>query len=235
MSRTGDTSQAERRQIQKNPPEILITTPESLNILVTSAGGQRLLGGLRTVILDEIHAVFGSKRGVHLMSAVERLVPLSGEFQRVALSATVHPKELIARWVGGHRIERTPSDRIHHPRTVTTIAATTPKAYDIGVSLPVAEPGASRDPDSLWAELTRRLKRTVREQPIHSDLRQQQAGGGEGGQIPQRGRADSARLLPPRSPVQGDQGGCGRATQGGPVEGHRGHQLPRAGYRHRCH
>ena len=163
MSRTGDTSQAERRKIQKNPPEILITTPESLNILVTSAGGRRLLDGLRTVILDEIHAVFGSKRGVHLMSAVERLVPLSGEFQRVALSATVHPKELIARWVGGHRIEGAPSERIHHPRPVTTIAATTPKAYDIGVSLPVAEPGASRDPDSLWAELTRRLKRTVRD------------------------------------------------------------------------
>ena len=162
MSRTGDTSQAERRQIQKSPPEILITTPETLNIMVTSAGGQRLLGGLRTVILDEIHAVFGSKRGVLLMSAVERLVPLSGELQRIALSATVHPREMVARWVGGHVIEPSSSGSLLRPRPVTTVAAATPKTYDIGVSIPLADPGASRDPDSLWAELTRRLKRTVR-------------------------------------------------------------------------
>ena len=161
MSRTGDTSPADRRRIQKDPPEILITTPESLNILLTSASGQRLLTGIRTVILDEVHAVVGSKRGVHLMSGVERLTDSSGEFQRIALSATVNPHDRVARWVGGYRIKQGAGGAIHHPRPVKTVVAESTKKYELDVALPLAESGASRDSESLWADLTIQLKRSV--------------------------------------------------------------------------
>jgi ATP-dependent Lhr-like helicase len=162
LSRTGDTPQAERRTIAKSPPEILITTPESLNILLSSASGRTLLRGLRSVILDEVHAVVDSKRGVHLMTAVERLTALSGEPQRIALSATVNPLDVVARWVGGAIVERTAGGAVYHPRRVQVVAAGTPKRYELDVALPLAEPGASRDPDTLWAELSAQLKRTVR-------------------------------------------------------------------------
>ncbi|MHC4958628.1 MAG: DEAD/DEAH box helicase [Planctomycetota bacterium] len=99
--RSGDTPQSERRQMLRRPPEILVTTPESLNLLLSSHGGRSILTGVRSVILDEIHAVAGGKRGAYLMSAVERLTDLSGEFQRVSLSATVHPLESVAQLVGG--------------------------------------------------------------------------------------------------------------------------------------
>ena len=76
--RTGDTPQRERQAMKRHPPDVLITTPESLNILLTSKGGRSLLMNLETVILDEIHAVAAGKRGTHLITAVDRLVPLSG-------------------------------------------------------------------------------------------------------------------------------------------------------------
>ncbi|HSL82393.1 MAG TPA: DEAD/DEAH box helicase, partial [Thermoanaerobaculia bacterium] len=101
LVRSGDTPADERRKMVRRPPEILITTPESLNILLTSQGGRAILGAIETVILDEIHAVAGTKRGTHLITAVERLVPLSGEFQRIALSATVRPLSTVADFVGG--------------------------------------------------------------------------------------------------------------------------------------
>ena len=90
-TRSGDTDQETRRRMLRHPPEILITTPESLNLLLSSLGGQSLLYHIDTLILDEIHSVVDAKRGVFLMAAVERLVPMSGEFQRIALSATIHP------------------------------------------------------------------------------------------------------------------------------------------------
>ncbi|MHC4848381.1 MAG: DEAD/DEAH box helicase, partial [Planctomycetota bacterium] len=99
--RSGDTDAAERRRQLKKPPEILVTTPESLNLLLSSHGGRSILHGVRCVILDEIHAVADSKRGTYLMTAVERLTELSGEFQRLALSATVKPLERMAQFVGG--------------------------------------------------------------------------------------------------------------------------------------
>ncbi len=101
LTRSGDTPAEERRQMLRRPPEILITTPESLNILLSSRSGQAMLLGIATVILDEIHAVVGTKRGTHLITAVERLVRLSGEFQRIALSATVKPLSTVAEFVGG--------------------------------------------------------------------------------------------------------------------------------------
>jgi ATP-dependent Lhr-like helicase len=101
MTRSGDTPADERRAILRQPPEILITTPESLNLMLTGSQSRQIFRGLRTLILDEIHALATSKRGTHMMSAVERLVLCAGEFQRVALSATARPAERIAAWMAG--------------------------------------------------------------------------------------------------------------------------------------
>ena len=99
-TRSGDSSSSDRQKMMRRPPEILITTPESLNILLTSGGAEKILTGLSAVILDEIHAVAADKRGVHLTSAVERLTLISGEFQRIGLFATVHPLPLVASLLG---------------------------------------------------------------------------------------------------------------------------------------
>ena len=100
-TRSGDTTPSERRRLLKTPPEILVTTPESLNLMLTTAAGRNALMGVETMILDEVHALAGNRRGVLLMTAAERLVELAGEVQRIALSATVRPAEAIADWVGG--------------------------------------------------------------------------------------------------------------------------------------
>jgi ATP-dependent helicase Lhr and Lhr-like helicase len=101
--RTGDTPQKERQAMLKAPPDILITTPESLFLLLTSRG-REILGSVETLILDEVHAVAGTKRGAHLALSVERLVRLlDREVQRVALSATQRPLEEIGRFVSGGR------------------------------------------------------------------------------------------------------------------------------------
>jgi ATP-dependent Lhr-like helicase len=105
LTRSGDTPASERRRMLRSPPEILITTPESLNLILSSPNSRMMLDGLAAVILDEIHAVAGSKRGTHLVSAVERIVRLAGEFQRIALSATVKPLAAVADFVGGWTVE----------------------------------------------------------------------------------------------------------------------------------
>src|SRR5207253_8412266 len=104
--RTGDTSQKERQALLRHPPDILITTPESLFLLLTSRA-RETLGSIETLILDEVHAVAGTKRGAHLALSVERLERLVGApFQRVGLSATQRPLEEIGRFgSGGRRIQ----------------------------------------------------------------------------------------------------------------------------------
>ena len=100
--RTGDTPQAERERQRRTPPHILVTTPESLYILLTSKSGRAMLGDVRTVIVDEIHALAGSKRGAHLMLSLERLAALTGRpVQRIGLSATQKPIERIADYLTG--------------------------------------------------------------------------------------------------------------------------------------
>ena len=101
--RTGDTPQSERQKMAKKPPHILITTPESLYILLTSASGRRGLSNVNTLILDEIHAVADDKRGSHLSLSVERLCALSERpVVRIGLSATQRPIEEIARLLVGN-------------------------------------------------------------------------------------------------------------------------------------
>src|SRR5438046_1547714 len=102
--RTGDTPQHERARSAKRPPHIVVTTPESLYILLGSESGRRMLASTRTVIVDEIHAMVGSKRGVHLALSLERLASLAGRrLTRVGLSATQKPVEEVARFLVGRR------------------------------------------------------------------------------------------------------------------------------------
>ena len=101
--RTGDTPQKERRELQKEPPDILITTPESLYLMLTSQARESLRG-VETLIVDEVHAIAGSKRGAHLALSVERLQALAeSPIQRIGLSATQRPIEEIGRFVSGGR------------------------------------------------------------------------------------------------------------------------------------
>ena len=106
LVRTGDTKASERAAMVKRPPHILVTTPESLYILLTSAGGRKMLETVRTVIVDEIHAVARDRRGAHLALSLERLDALvtaraPSRPARIGLSATQRPIEEMARFLIG--------------------------------------------------------------------------------------------------------------------------------------
>ena len=102
--RTGDTSAAQRQALIKKPPHILVTTPESLYLLLTSESGRRMLSTVRTLIVDEIHAVVDDRRGAHLALSIERLAALTHRpLQRIGLSATQKPIEEVARFLVGTR------------------------------------------------------------------------------------------------------------------------------------
>jgi len=149
MTRSGDTSQSDRRRMIRHPPEILITTPESLNLILSSKNGRGILAGIKTVILDEIHAVVGDKRGTHLITAVDRIVRLSGEFQRVALSATVRPLENVAEFTGGFKIKGESPEPKYIPREVSIIKSDDLKEYKVLVSFP--KNAINRNPqDPVW-------------------------------------------------------------------------------------
>ncbi len=158
QTRSGDTEPAERQRMLRHPPEILITTPESVNILLTSRNALPMLSQLSTVILDEIHAVQNSKRGAFLMSGVERLVRLSGEFQRIALSATVEPLDQVAESVAG--FERDGDS--FTPRTVNILRAGDQKHYEINIRFPDAAADRPEDQklwDAMAPDLVERIRR----------------------------------------------------------------------------
>ncbi len=145
LTRSGDTPASDRRRMQRHPPEILITTPESLNLLLSSPVSRNILATVRTVILDEIHAVVSTKRGVHLITAVDRLVPLAGEFQRVTLSATIRPVKIVAEFVGGRRPVHVVESSLH-------------KEYAIRVRSPEAIPVSG---DSFWYPFVEEVKQII--------------------------------------------------------------------------
>ncbi|PVU81702.1 ATP-dependent helicase [Cellulomonas sp. WB94] len=136
--RTGDTPPAERRAFATRPPDILITTPESLFLILTSAA-RAGLAGVRTVILDEIHAVAGTKRGAHLAVSLERLDALldhpggPGPAQRVGLSATVRPVDAVARFLGGAR------STVDGGRRVVVVQPPSTKRIEVSVVVPVPD------------------------------------------------------------------------------------------------
>ena len=131
--RSGDTPAADRRAFARTPADILITTPESLFLLLTSAARESL-AGVETVILDEVHAVAGTKRGAHLAVTLERLdALLPRPAQRIGLSATVRPLEEVARFLAGGR-------------PVETVAPPSTKQWDLQVRVPVPDLGALGTP-----------------------------------------------------------------------------------------
>jgi ATP-dependent Lhr-like helicase len=101
LVRTGDTPQRDRAAMRRKPPHFLVTTPESLYILLTSDGGRQMLRTVKTVIVDEIHALTRDKRGSHLALSLERLEQLAGPFQRIGLSATQKPLGEVANFLVG--------------------------------------------------------------------------------------------------------------------------------------
>ncbi len=144
--RTGDTAASERARMRKRPPHILVTTPESLYILLTTESARRNLATASTVIVDEIHAVAGDKRGSHLALTLARLDALVQENggtrpQRVGLSATIKPVEEIAGFLG--------------PRT-TIVRAGERRTMDLAVEVPRDELGAVASTE-MWAEIYDRL------------------------------------------------------------------------------
>ncbi len=136
ITRSGDTPQIERRRMYRHPPEILITTPESLNIILTSKNNRSILSSLSSVIVDEIHALAGTKRGTHLITAIDRLIPLCGEFQRVSLSATVKPLHNISDFVGGYRLIGKKPDYHYEKRNVQIIQSKETKQYNVQIKFP---------------------------------------------------------------------------------------------------
>ena len=127
--RSGDTPARERRQLISNPPDILITTPESLYLMLTSAA-RNTLAGVTTVIVDEIHNLAATKRGAHLAVSLERLdALLEKPAQRIGLSATVENPEAVARFLGGIQ-------------PVTIMSRPVPKEWDLRLSVPVPDMAA---------------------------------------------------------------------------------------------
>jgi ATP-dependent Lhr-like helicase len=171
-TRSGDTPQSARQRMLRRPPEILITTPESLNLMLSSRSGRAVLDSLAAVTLDEIHTVVASKRGVHLITAVERLVPLSGEFQRIAMSATVKPMEAVAEFVGGFRLEAAAGGGgpRYVARPVMIIRSGESKAYDLRVVRPESgkEAAADRSEEDFWPPLVREFHSIIERN--HSSL-----------------------------------------------------------------
>jgi ATP-dependent Lhr-like helicase len=151
LVRTGDTPMADRQQMLKRPPHILVTTPESLFILLTAEKGRRMLQTVRTVIVDEIHAVAPNKRGAHLALSLERLEALTlVKPQRIGLSATQRPVETVAQFLVGNR-----------PATVI-IDVGHKRQMDLAVEVPKDELSAVAT-NAIWAEVYDRLAELIRQ------------------------------------------------------------------------
>lgn len=138
--RTGDTSQRDRQRMVKNPPHILIITPESLYLMLTSKTGQNVLATAKAVILDELHALIDTKRGAHLMLSLARLDFLCGwPLQRIGLSATIEPLETAAEYLA--------------PEEVKIAAPTMKKKIRLDVLSPYVDITKGSRKDPVWEEL----------------------------------------------------------------------------------
>src|SRR5438105_5378483 len=150
LVRTGDTPSAQRTAMAQRPPHILVTTPESLYILLTSQSGRRMLSTVRTAIVDEIHAVVRDKRGSHLALSLERLEALAGRpLQRVGLSATQRPLEEVARFLAGTG------------RDCAVVDAGTFRQLDLGVEVPPSALSTVCSHEQ-WQEIYERMAELIR-------------------------------------------------------------------------
>jgi ATP-dependent Lhr-like helicase len=144
--RTGDTLMRDRLAMQKRPPHILVTTPESLYILLTAAKSREILRTVKTVIVDEIHAIADDKRGSHLSLSLERLDALTGNRStRIGLSATQKPIELIANFLAGNGRPETAIVQISQRRHL-----------DLAIEVPASELGPVAS-NEMWEEIYKRI------------------------------------------------------------------------------
>src|SRR5580765_2931574 len=170
LVRTGDTPMTERQQMLKRPPHILVTTPESLFILLTAEKSRRLLQTVRTVIVDEIHAVAPNKRGAHMALSLERLEALTlTKPQRIGLSATQRPIETIARFLIGNRQPAQTSlftlltpDASHLTSPCRIIDVGHKREMDLAVEVPKDELSAVAT-NAIWADTYDRVADLVRQ------------------------------------------------------------------------
>ena len=165
--RSGDTPQSERAKMARKPPDILITTPESLYLVMTSKA-RSMLEHVETIIIDEIHTMVSSKRGTHLMLTLERIEAMREHtlppLQRIGPSATQRPLTEVAQFLGGYQIQGERSN----PREVSIVDAGEQKKLKLSVEMP-AEEMIEQNPDELdyvvfdgvvrssWANLTPRI------------------------------------------------------------------------------
>lgn len=148
LVRTGDTPQSERERMRREPPHIVVTTPESLYILLTSDSGRRILSTVKSVIVDEIHALAGNKRGAHLALSLERLAALTpAPPMRIGLSATQKPIEEVARFLTGGQV-------------CTIINAGHVRERRLHLELP-RSPLAPLMANEVWAEIYARLAELI--------------------------------------------------------------------------
>jgi len=150
-TRSGDTSQNDRQRMLRKPPDILITTPESLTLLLTTTRGRLALSTVETMIIDEVHSLVENRRGVALMTAAERLLDLTGSLQRIALSATVSPLESVAQYVGGYDAGGT-------AREVSIVNPPTEKSISLDVRYPVEVKVAAESGESVWDPLAEKFR-----------------------------------------------------------------------------
>jgi ATP-dependent Lhr-like helicase len=151
LVRTGDTPAGQRTAMTRRPPHILVTTPESFYLLLTSDGGRRILAGIKTVIVDEIHALVRDKRGSHLALSLERLESLTARpLQRVGLSATQKPLDEVARFLVGCG------------RECALVDAGTFRELDLAVEVPPS-PLSAVCSHEQWEEIYARMGELVRE------------------------------------------------------------------------
>ena len=182
----------------KSPPDILITTPESLFLMLTSRA-REMLATVSVVIVDEVHAVAGTKRGAHLALSLERLERLVGEpVQRIGLSATQRPLEEIGRFVSGGR-------------PIELVDAGTRKELDLRVVVPLEDMREPGEGNSIWPSIYPALLELVARAPLHDRLRQQppprraarpapeRAGGGARSRAPTTGRSRASSASRSRS------------------------------------
>lgn len=154
QTRSGDTPQSERQRMLRRPPDILITTPESLSLMLTTTRGRLALGQVETAILDEIHSIVDNRRGAQLMTSLERLTDLCGEIQRLALSATVRPLDRIAQYVGGYGADGT-------PRKVGIVNPGSTKEIEFRVRYPEEVRLALENGKKIWDPLSEVFRRQI--------------------------------------------------------------------------
>ena len=172
--RTGDTTAAQRQALIKKPPHILVTTPESLYLLLTSDSGRGMLSTVRTLIVDEIHAVVDDRRGAHLALSIERLAALTKHpLQRIGLSATQKPIEDVARFLVGTRnitdsfprtqpdgnLSGSPTDRSGTPNCAI-IDIGHRRELDLAIEIPKSPLEAVMS-NEIWEEVYRRLAELI--------------------------------------------------------------------------